>query len=185
MELFQKVMWFIAIPASVIFIIQMIMTFVGMDSDGATDGDVDMGSSHGEMPFHVFTFRNLINFFLGFSWTGISFYYTVGNKILLTLLAAFMGLLLVAIVLAIFYFLSRAVQSGNIDISSTVGLTATVYYPISAANRRAGKVQVSVHGAVREYDAVTSGEELKTGELVKIMGVVEENILRVEKIAVQ
>jgi hypothetical protein len=34
-----------------------------MDSD---TGDV-------ELPFEIFTLRNLINFLLGFSWTGISF----------------------------------------------------------------------------------------------------------------
>ena len=182
LELYEKVMWCIAIPASVIFIIQMVMTFIGMDADGGLDADVNSDLGDTEVPFQLFTFRNLINFFLGFSWTGISFYNTIGNKFLLTALAALMGILLVAIVMAIFYFLSKATQSGNISINNTVGLTATVYIPISANRSRAGKVQVSVHGAIREYDAITLGDALNTGELVVIKSVAEGNILLVEKL---
>jgi hypothetical protein len=46
------------------------MTFLGL-SDGETDMDSDTGDV--ELPFEIFTLRNLINFLLGFSWTGISF----------------------------------------------------------------------------------------------------------------
>ena len=157
------------------------MTFAGMDSDGGLDaeaGDVQDGS----MPFQLFTFRNLINFFLGFAWTSISLYHVVGSKVVLTIIATFVGLLLVAIVMAIFYFLSRMEQSGNIGIGDAVGLTATVYYPIAEARSRAGKIQVSVHGAIREYDAITDGPLLRTGEVVKIKQVIEGNILLVERL---
>lgn len=183
LELFQKVMWCIAIPSSVIFVIQMVMTFVGMDADGGLEGD--MGGADveaGETPFQLFTFRNLINFFLGFSWTGISFYNAIENKFWLVVLATFMGVLLVAIVMLMFYLLSKTTQSGNIDIKDTVGLTATVYFPVPANRERAGKIQVSVKGAIREYDAMTAGDALKTGELVKIVNVIEGNILLVEKV---
>ena len=183
LELFQKVMWCIAIPSSLIFAIQMIMTFIGMDSDGGLDGDVGSADVEaGETPFQLFTFRNLINFFLGFSWTGISFYHTFENKFWLVVLATFLGALLVAIVMLMFYMLSKTTQSGNIDIKDTVGLTATVYIPIAANKERAGKIQVSVSGAIREYDAMTTGNALKTGELVKILSVIEGNILLVEKV---
>lgn len=182
LELFQKVMWCIAIPSSIIFAVQMIMTFLGMDSDGGLDTDAGGPDVEaGETPFQLFTFRNLINFFLGFSWTGISFYNTIENKFLLVLLAAFMGVLLVAIVMLMFYLLSKTAQSGNIDIKDTVGLTATVYFPIPANRERAGKIQVSVQGAIREYDAMTTGGALKTGELVKIVHVIDGNILLVDK----
>ena len=182
MELFQKVMWFIALPVSIIFLIQMIMTFAGMDSDGGMDSDVggDMGDGDG-IPFQLFTFRNLINFFLGFSWTCISLYSSISSKALLVIIGAFVGLLLVAIVMSIFYFMSKMEQSGNISINDTVGLTATVYYPIAETRSRAGKVQISVRGAIREYDAITDGNTLKTGEVVKVKQVVEGNILLVEK----
>ena len=66
----------IAIAASAVFIIQSIMTFVGMDSetnfDGDFDGDMSADGAGESTPFQLFTFRNLINFMLGFSWTAIA-----------------------------------------------------------------------------------------------------------------
>lgn len=178
LDLFLKIMWGIALVTSIIFIIQMIMTFVGMDADG----DIGSDGNEGGAPFQLFTFRNLINFFLGFSWTGIAFYPSIESKVWLALLATFAGLLLVALVLLLFYALSRAVQSGNIDIRHATGLTAIVYFPIAAGRAHAGKVQVNIRQAIREYDAMTDGAEIATGRLVRILEVIEGNILLVEEL---
>ena len=180
LDLFLKIMWGIAIPVSTIFIIQMIMTFVGMGDSGDGTGDADMDAD-AQMPFHFFTFRNLVNFFLGFSWTGISFYSTIENRAWLTLLGVLMGLLLVAIVMLLLYGLSRAVQSGNIDIHNAVGRTGIAYYPIPAARKGTGKVQLSVQQAVREYDAISEAEEvISTGRMVRVVGVIDSGTLLVE-----
>ncbi|MDR0729463.1 MAG: hypothetical protein LBF19_05000 [Prevotellaceae bacterium] len=176
LDLFLKIMWSIALVTSVIFIIQMVMTFVGMDADGDLDGD------GGSAPFQLFTFRNLINFFLGFSWTGIAFYPTIESTLALTLLATFMGLLLVALVMLLFYGLSRTVQSGNIDIRQAAGLTAIVYIPIAARRARAGKIQVNIRQTVREYDAMTDGAEIPTGRQVRIVEVMDGHMLLVEEL---
>ena len=179
LDLFLKIMWGIAIPVSTVFIIQMIMTFVGMGDNGEL-GDADTDADT-QMPFQFFTLRNLVNFFLGFSWTGISFYSTIENKAWLTLLGVFIGLLLVTIVMLILYGLSRAVQSGNIDINNAVGRPATVYFPIPPARKGTGKVQMSIQQAVREYDAITDAEAaIPTGRMVRVSSVVDAGLLLVE-----
>ena len=178
LDLYLKIMWGIAIPASIVFIIQMIMTFMGMDSEGGGgDADVDSG---GNMPFQLFTFRNFINFLLGFSWAGISFHGIIGSTFWLTVFSAFSGLLLVAIVMAIFFGLSRVVQSGNIDVNSAVGLTAKVYFTIPEARKSTGKIQINIQQAVREYDAVTDGEAIATGRMVRVKAVIDNHTLLVE-----
>jgi hypothetical protein len=187
LDVFLKIMWGTAIATSIIFVIQMIMTFVGMDSDsgmdGGIDGDVADGNFDGDgIPFQLFTFRNFINFFLAFSWTGIVFYDAIESRALLSLFAALMGLILVGLVMLMFYLLSRTVQSGNIDIKKAIGLTAVVYIPIASEQSRAGKVQINIQQAVREYDAMTNGEEIATGRIVRILDVLEGNILLVEQI---
>ncbi|MDR2584745.1 MAG: hypothetical protein LBC84_00760 [Prevotellaceae bacterium] len=180
LDIFLKIMWGIAIPMSTIFIIQMIMTFVGMGDHGDATGDADVDADT-QMPLHFFTFRNLVNFFLGFSWTGISFYTTIENKAWLTLLGVLMGLLLVAIVMLLLYGLSRAVQSGNIDIHSAIGRSGTAYYTIPAARNGLGKVQLSVQQAVREYDAITDAEQpISTGRMVRVTNVIDSGTLLVE-----
>ena len=87
-----KAFWYIALPVSLFFALQTIMTFVGL-SDGETDMDSDTGDS--DLPFEIFTLRNLINFLLGFSWTGISFYDSITNKMILIAISVGVGLLFV------------------------------------------------------------------------------------------
>ena len=181
LDLYLKIMWGIAIPFSLLFIFQMLMTFLGMGDQGEISGDADVDADV-QMPFQFFTFRNLVNFFLGFSWTGISFYEAFGSKVWLTLLAVFVGLLLVAIVMALLFALSKAAQSGNIDINNAVGRPATVYFTIPAAGKGKGKVQMSIQQAVREYDAISALEEpLPTGNMVRVKEVVDAHTLMVEK----
>ena len=180
LDLYLKIMWGIAIPFSVFFIIQMIMTFFGMGDHGEISGDADADSDTG-MPFQFFSLRSFINFFLGFSWAGISLYDFIGNKVWLTFLSVFFGLLLVAIIMALLYALSKTAQSGNIDIKNAVGRPATVYFTIPAVGKGKGKVQMSIQQAVREYDALSESDEpIKTGSIVRIKSVVDALTLLVE-----
>ena len=84
----------VAIPTSLIFLIQTIMTFAGVDATDGLEADFDGELAHGETPFQLFSLRNLINFLLGFSWTGVSFFNTIENKPLLIGLAVLVGSLL-------------------------------------------------------------------------------------------
>lgn len=182
LELFQKVVWLIAIPSSLIFIFQMVATFIGMDSDGGMADGADMDTGIGDYPFQLFTFRNFVNFMLGFGWTGVLFFNSIESRFWLVVLASVIGLVLVAGVMAIFYFLSRMVQSGNIDINNAVGLHANVYLTIPATRSGHGKIQISIQNAVREYDAITDGEEIKTGGSVVVTEIINASLVRVEKI---
>ena len=55
----QQFYWYIAIGASVIFIIQTIMTFVGADADTGVDADFDGNLDGGDSPFQLFSLRPL------------------------------------------------------------------------------------------------------------------------------
>lgn len=61
-----RTFWFIAIPASLIFIIQTILTFIGVDSSDGIDADFDSNLNGAEAPFQLFSLRNLINFHFQF-----------------------------------------------------------------------------------------------------------------------
>jgi hypothetical protein len=135
------------------------------------------------MPCQFFTFRNLVNFFLGFSWAGISFYGYIDSKVWLTLLCLLFGLALVAIVMALLYALSKTTQSGNIDIKDAVGRPATVYFTIPATGKGAGKIQMSIQQAIREYDAVSESDEpIRTGSMVRVKSVIDAHTLLVESL---
>lgn len=180
--IFDKVVWIIAIVTGLIFLVQTILTFVGMDADGGMDVDFDgdFGGDHGDHePFQLFTFRNFINFFLGFSWTVIALRKVIPNEMLLILLSAVVGVLLVAAVMYLFYAMTKMQQSGNMDIQQAVGKTAEIYLTVPGFKKGMGKVHVQVQGTLRELDAVTEGETLVSGTLVKVLDVVEDRILLV------
>jgi membrane-bound ClpP family serine protease len=173
-----KAFWYIALPVSLFFGLQTIMTFLGL-SDGETDIDSDTGDV--ELPFEIFTLRNLINFLLGFSWTGISFYNSIENKTVLIIISVIVGLLFVAI----FFFLIKQIlklsENNSFKIESTLHKTAQVYLTIPEAKSGKGKVLISVNGAIHELDAMTlSTEKLPSNATVKVVAV-ESNLLIVEK----
>lgn len=177
-----KAFWYIALPVSIFFGLQTIMTFVGL-SGGETDADMDVDANDtGEMPFEIFTLRNLINFLLGFSWTGISFYQKFENKTILIAISIAVGLAFVAL----FFFLIKQIlklsEDNSFKIENTIHKTADVYLTIPANKSGKGKVQISVNGSFHELDAMTlSPEKLLSGSIIKVIAV-ENNILIVEKI---
>lgn len=182
LDVYDKVLWGIALTSSSIFIVQAIMTFVGMDSGTDFDADFDGDMSDGHTPFQLFTFRNLINFMLGFSWTAIALRNLIGPRWLLIVVSALAGIILVAAVMYMFYALSRLQQSGNMDIRNAIGATGMVYLSVPGQRAGAGKVHVKIQNTLRELDAVTEGETIATGALIKVTGVLEDTILIVSEV---
>ncbi|RXF71176.1 hypothetical protein [Arcticibacter tournemirensis] len=184
LSLFDKIIWLITIPVTVIFIIEMIFTFAGMDSNSDLnadfDGDLDSSSGDGA-PFQLFTFRNFINFFLGFGWSVIALKSTITNQLLLVATAAAIGLVLVAIVMYLFFWLTGMAQDGSMDLRNAVRKTAEVYLTIPPRKTGIGKVHIRLQGNVRELDAVTLGESVKSGEFVTVTDIVDGRLLLVEK----
>lgn len=177
-----KAFWYIALPVSLFFGLQTIMTFAGL-SGGETDMDSNGGDSDfGDLPFEIFTLRNLINFLLGFSWTGISFYNSIENKTVLIIVSVLVGISFVTI----FFFLIKQIlklsENNSFKIENTLHKTAEVYLTIPESKSGKGKIQISVNGAFHELDAITlSTEKIPSNSAVKVVGI-ENNLLIVEKI---
>lgn len=184
LDLFMKILWCIAIASSLIFIIETILTFIGADVEMDTDIDVADGGFEGDPSMNLYTFRNLVNFLLGMSWTAIILNDQIVSKALLMLIAFAVGALLVAAVMYMFKWLSKMQQSGNINIfQSAAGCNGKVYLTIPAERKGTGKVQISINESIREYDALTDSEtELKTGTAIKVVEVIDSSTLLVEEI---
>ena len=196
----MKALWGITLSASLIFVIQTIMTFLGADNDfnadfsGDFSGDVpadipgdisgdfsgdgaDAGSGMG-----LLTFRNFINFMLGFGWTAVLLRQSIQSNSLLFTIAILVGVVLVILVMLLFKWLAGMQQSGNIDVyKSAVDCTGKVYLAIPGKRQGEGKVQISINNSVREYDAVTDGDALPTGKDIRVVDVVGPNTLLVEE----
>ena len=122
-------------------------------------------------------FRSLI----GFGWTAILLKDSVPATGLRLLIAILVGVVLVFLVMLLFKWLTDMQQSGNIDVyKSAVDCEGSVYLTIPGERAGEGKVQITIQGAVREYNAVTDGEEIKTGSSVRVIEAVDANTLLVE-----
>ena len=183
----MKLLWGVTLTATLIFVIQTVMTFLGADAD-STDFDMDVDTSMDgadlsniEGGSNLYTFRNFVNFFLGFGWTAILLQNSVKSTGLRVVLAVLVGVALVVAVMYLFKWLSSMQQSGNINVyKAAVGCQGTCYLRIPAERSGEGKVQITIQGAVREYNAVTDGDEIKTGTSVKVLEAVDANTLLVE-----
>ena len=180
----MKILWVATLAASLIFIIQSILTFVGADADAGADFDLDADADMSMDGASLYSFRNFVNFILGFGWTAILLQPSIPSWPVLILVSVVIGIALVAAVMYLFKWLASMQQSGNINLQkAAAGAEGTVYLTIPAARAGKGKVQISISGAVREYDAVYEGDQaLKNGTPIRVVDVIDSNTLLVEDI---
>jgi membrane protein implicated in regulation of membrane protease activity len=188
LSLVMKILWGVTLTASLVFIIQSILTFVGADVDSDFDVDVDTSMDGADLSnidggANLYTFRNFVNFILGFGWSAILLQDSVPSVPLRVVLSVLIGLALVAAVMYLFKWLAGMQQSGNINLQkSAAGCEGKVYLTIPEGRSGTGKVQITISGAVREYDAVTESETpLRTGTSIRVVDALDANTLLVEE----
>lgn len=177
-----KTFWLIAIPTSIVFVIQATMTFAGLDASDGVSADFDSNLDHTEAPFQLFSLRNLIHFLLGFSWTGISFYNSISNTAILMILSIVVGAVFVAAFFFIITQIQRLAENNSFRIENTLNLIGTVYLTIPEKKTGKGKVQVSVKGSFHELDAITEREKIESSAMVRITGIESNSLVLVERI---
>ena len=189
LSLVMKILWSVTLTASLVFIIQSVLTFLGADADADFDVDVDTSMDGSDLSnidggSNLYTLRNFVNFILGFGWSAILLQDSISSVALLILVSAAIGVALVAAVMYLFKWLAGMQQSGNINLQkSAAGCEGKVYLTIPGARSGTGKVQITINGAVREYDAMTESEEpLKTGAPIRVVDCLDANTLLVEEI---
>lgn len=189
LSLVMKILWVVTLSASLIFVIQSILTFIGADADANFDVDVDTSMDGADLSnidtgANLYTFRNFVNFCLGFGWSAILLQTSISSPVLLILVSALIGVALVMAVMYLFKLLSSMQQSGNINVQKqAAGCEGKVYLTIPAARGGSGKVQITIAGSVREYDALTESETvLKTGTPIRVVDALDANTVLVEEI---
>ncbi|KAF2507453.1 NfeD family protein [Flavobacterium foetidum] len=174
-----KSFWYIAIPTSLIFLIQTVITFSGLDVADGFDTDFNADVHDGD--FQLFSLRNLINFLLGFSWTGISFYATFGEKPVFLIITSFVvGVLFVLLFFFVIKQVQKLAEDNSFKITNTLNKTAEVYLTIPEKKTGKGKIMISVNGAFHELEAMTEQDRIPSGSSVKVVRIENNNLLIVE-----
>lgn len=179
-----KVYWTVAGISSLVFIVQMVLTFIGIgDTDASVDfsADVDGDTLGTGGVMQLFSVRNVVDFLLGFGWGGVCWSSVVDNPVLLLLLALLTGVVFVAVFILLLKQVMKLETNGAYRVEECIGKVCDVYLRIPASRAGQGKVQVSFGGSVQELSAVTDGELLPSGSKVKILSLVDKHTVLVEK----
>ena len=182
---FEKIFWYFAIPFTIVFSIQLILTLIGIEWHNNDLDNVEEVDFNHEADFisgcRRFILRNCIIFFLGFGWAGIFAVHAGFNQVISILVAFLVGLFLMFTVALMFFLMTKLTESGNITLSNSLNAFGRVYLPIPANRSGVGQVQITIQGSVREVEAVTDDEMLPTGTPVKVLEVINDEILVVKK----
>lgn len=185
LSLIEKIYAVMGLAFSFFFLLQMILSLFGADHDSDTDasGDAD-ASVDGDtgIPFQFFTIKNMIAFFAIMGWTGFVCLRGGMEQWLAITISLLAGLSMMAIMAAIFFFMSKLADHGNVDSAKAIGKTAEVYLTIPPTRSGHGKITLNVQGRFMEYSAVTNDQEsIPTGSQVKILEITDNQIFIVTK----
>lgn len=180
LELPMQIFWGIAVVTSIFFVIQTIMAFMGLNADtddGSGFEDVEMEGLTG-----YFSFRNLINFLLGYGWGGVLLQGAIPNILWLEVAAVGVGVVFVLVFVILLRQVMKLSTDKTFQLDEAIGQIADTYLRIPAEKKGTGKVMVSVRGSVHELEAMTEGEEIPTGAKVRVTKVIGSELLEVERV---
>ena len=167
----MQIFWVCAVAGSIVMVIQLLLTIFGggdVDTDVFAADALD-ASTLGDL----FTLKNFVNFFVGFGWAGVTFRQYIDSNSWLIVVAVLFGLLFIAMFMFLYKKLMKLESNSAVGASACVGKSADVYLRIPAARSGKGKIQISLNGVAREFDAITDCTEMiPSGAVV----VVEEDI---------
>lgn len=182
MDSLQQGFWYVALITSALFTVQTLLTFIGGHSADALNADFDGHLDHGDTPFQLFSLRNLINFLLGFGWSGVAFYEAIPDKTLLLGLSTVVGLTFVFIFFLLISQILKLTEDNTFKMESLKGKTGEVYINIPPEKMGRGKILIAVNGSTHELDAMTlSTQMIPSSTMVKVAEI-ENQILLVTKI---
>ena len=187
-DTFARVYAFIAIPSTLVLIVQTILLMIGLnDGDDGLDltdnGLSDTPGDGGSDGLALFSIRGIMALLTVGGWSGLALYASGVNRPLTILISAVCG---VAALFGIAYLMRATMKlqsSGNISLSHAIGKTGRVYIPIPAHTQGSGKITLTLQERFLEADAVTTADrKLVTGEAVRVIATDDSGLLVVEPV---
>lgn len=185
----EQMFWGISIIFSVLFVIQFVLSLIGLDFDSETDFEVgshaDVDADYSLDPsFTLFSVRSIIAFFTFFGWTGVLALNAGVGTTMAVVFASASGFAAMALVGYMMYLFSKLGESGNVDLNEALFQTGEVYLTIPAGKRNQGKIHINIQGVMKEMDAITEGKTLATGSKIRVVEILDDNLLLVESVEI-
>ena len=202
----QKVLYCIAVPATLILILQTILVIMGF-GDSAGGGDFNPSDTSGldlDMPEDVsagdladmdagelspsdvgtlklFTVQGVVAFLTTFSWVSLVCVKTGMPDAAALTIGFLCGVIMMYLIAKLLQLMSRLAENGTFRLQSVIGETAQVYVTILPSEESGGKVTLSSASRFAEIDAITEGtQKIPSGSRVRIVDV-RGDVVVVEK----
>lgn len=174
----QQIFLLVAIPSSVLLVIQTILLLVGLDDND--DIDTEALADDG---LALFSIRGIVSMLCVMGWSGFGLLGTALPDWAAILISVALGIATLVAMAYLMRFLMRMQSSGNIEMSNTIGKVGQVYIPIPANAAAAGKVNITVQEKYSEFSAITlEKEDLPTGTYVRVVALDDAGTLVVERV---
>lgn len=200
MGLVSQIFYCIAIPSTLVLLIQTVLMFIGFDESADGDVDVDLSDAtpddgvfgdgdiddlsdvSGLESLHIITMRGIIAFLVIFGWVGIVMQ-SAGINLPITLVTASLSGLVTMIGIAyLFKLIMRLKSNGTTDNRNAVGTAGKVYLTVPPSRSGEGKVNIMLQGAYVERSAVTDEtESIPTGCEIIVVGTSGQTSLVVKR----
>jgi hypothetical protein len=117
-----------------------------------------------------------------FGWGGVVSLYQGMNMPKSIMIASLTGFVAMLGVAYVFSLMLKMQESGTINLKSAVAKIAEVYLTIPSAKSGMGKIQISIDGKVMEFDAMTKHNTIPNGAKVRVLDILDDNVMLVEPI---
>jgi hypothetical protein len=175
----HKVFYAIAIATSAVLVLQLILSFFGLDGDA--DADFDAGDAGHGGGVGILSVRTVTAFFTGFGWGGVAALEAGIALIPSVLLAVAAGGVLMGAVFALMRGLYAMRYSGTLDYTNAIGAAGSVYLPVPAAMAGPGQIEVRVQGRLCVVQAFTRAPaKIPNRARVRVVDVLDQQTLLVE-----
>ena len=180
----DRLFFFAALGGGVLFLIQLVLLFLG----GGVDVDLDTDLAHGDVghpgadaSFKVMSLQGITTFVMMFGLVGMAMRNDehAGPSISLAVASA-AGAASTWVIGRIFLFFTRLQSTGTLDMKTAAGATGQVY--LTVGPDKPGKVNITVGSRLLTLDAITEGKELlETGTPIKVTRVISDTTVSVER----
>ena len=169
-----------AIAGGSLFLIRLAIQLMGFSADTDADAADTLDSTEADSSFRVLSLLGITAFLMMFGLAGRAMLESRPDSALLALAIGLLaGIASLWLMGWLFKGMRSLQSSGTANFAKAVGQEGSVYLTIPQND--VGKVQVAFHGRLNVLDArAANGQALPTGTRVKVVRIVNGNILEVE-----
>ncbi|MBQ9767185.1 MAG: hypothetical protein IJW37_03695 [Lachnospiraceae bacterium] len=197
LSILQKVLYCIAIPATLVLILQTVLVIMGFGDGGGgadfnpsdtsgldldTSGDVSAGElMDGDIgdtvsgdfgSLKLFTVQGAVAFLATFAWVSIVCVKTEMPEVAALLIGFACGAVMMYAVAKLLQMMAKLAENGTFRMKSVIGEVAQVYVTIMPSGENGGKVTLRSTSRFAELDAITeSATAIPSGSTVRIVDV--------------